>query len=239
MKQTRFGELSAVVTGGTDREGGGKGPIVVLMHGFGAPGTDLVPLWRVLDAPKDTRYVFPAAPHVLDFGFGDARAWWMIDMMALERAMRSGTPRVIADGVPEGLPEARGLMTAALADIAAKMGPAPMFLGGFSQGAMLAMDVALHTELPLAGVALLSGSLVARDEWIPRMPARRGLRIMQSHGVSDAVLPFSLAEELRDLLVAAGTAHRFVPFRGGHEIPPEVTDALGALLRGESPTSPA
>ncbi len=235
MKQMRFGELSAVVTGGTDREGGGDGPIVVLMHGFGAPGTDLVPLWRVLDAPPGTRFVFPAAPHVLDFGFGDARAWWMIDMMAYERAIRTGTPRVIADGVPDGLPEARALLSAALTDIVAKMGPSPLYLGGFSQGAMLAMDVALHTELPLAGVALLSGSLVARDEWIPRMPARRGLRIMQSHGRSDTVLPFALAEELRDLLVAAGTSHRFVPFRGGHEIPPEVTDALGELLRGESP----
>lgn len=42
MKEERFGELLArVVVGGTDRAGSGTGPVVVLMHGFGAPGYDL------------------------------------------------------------------------------------------------------------------------------------------------------------------------------------------------------
>ena len=39
MKELTLGTLRARLCGGTDREGGGTGPVVILMHGFGAPGT--------------------------------------------------------------------------------------------------------------------------------------------------------------------------------------------------------
>ena len=88
MREAIFGGLRVRITGGSDREGGrkGEGPTVVLLHGFGAPGDDLVPLWRVLDVPREVRFVFPAAPLPLDMGYGDARAWWLIDMERIERA---------------------------------------------------------------------------------------------------------------------------------------------------------
>ena len=62
MNRTILGGLHAVVTGGTDGQGGGDGPVVVLLHGFGAPGDDLVPLTRFLAVPRAVRFVFPAAP---------------------------------------------------------------------------------------------------------------------------------------------------------------------------------
>ncbi|MGH7282639.1 MAG: hypothetical protein ACRELY_14020, partial [Polyangiaceae bacterium] len=65
MKQRDFGGLRAILAGGTDREGGGDGSVLVLMHGFGAPGDDLVSLWRVIDAPRGTRFIFPEAPIAL------------------------------------------------------------------------------------------------------------------------------------------------------------------------------
>ena len=37
MREERFGGITVRLTGGDDREGGGDGPLVVLMHGFGAP----------------------------------------------------------------------------------------------------------------------------------------------------------------------------------------------------------
>ena len=39
-----------------------------------------------------------------------------------------------------------------------------------------------------------------------------------------------VAERLRDMLREAGIDVSFVPFRGGHEIPPAVLDALGLYL---------
>jgi phospholipase/carboxylesterase len=44
MRVDKLGGLTVRLTGGTDGKGGGNGPLVVLLHGFGAPGDDLVPL---------------------------------------------------------------------------------------------------------------------------------------------------------------------------------------------------
>ena len=67
MRQLKLGTLTAHVTGGTDRDGGGAGPVVVLLHGYGAPGTDLVPLWRELAVPHEVRFVFPEQGQRLEF----------------------------------------------------------------------------------------------------------------------------------------------------------------------------
>jgi hypothetical protein len=39
MTKRRLGPLEAIVTGGSDRAGGGTGPVVVPLHGFGARPT--------------------------------------------------------------------------------------------------------------------------------------------------------------------------------------------------------
>ena len=44
MKDTQLGGLRCRMTGGTDGSGGGNGPLLILLHGFGAPGDDLVAL---------------------------------------------------------------------------------------------------------------------------------------------------------------------------------------------------
>src|SRR5688572_886129 len=108
MRRETIAGLEVVLAGGTDRAGGGSGPLVVLLHGFGAPGEVLVPLWRILEAPPATRFVFPAAPLELDMGFGgDSRAWWMIDLEKLQLAMVSGRRIDLGDEVPAGLSAAR------------------------------------------------------------------------------------------------------------------------------------
>jgi phospholipase/carboxylesterase len=139
LKRTKIGDLDVVLTGGTDREGGGDGPVVVLLHGFGAPGEDLVGLWRVLRVPPETRFVFPAALLSLaSEGYGPGRAWWRIDMAAIQR----GEPRLVTE-VPNGLAEARGAVNAVLDQIEQgwKVPSSRIVLGGFSQGAMLSLDV--------------------------------------------------------------------------------------------------
>jgi len=227
MKQQELGGLKTVVTGE------GNGPVVVLMHGFGAPGDDLVSLHRVIAAPAGTRFVFPEAPIALGGPFGGGRAWWSIDMMQLQRDVMSGNLAAMVDRVPEQLDVSRALVNALLDDIGTKLGTprSRIVLGGFSQGSMLAMDVALRAEKPLAGVVLLSSTLIAAKEWRPLMPSRKGLPVFQSHGQEDPVLPFEIAEMLRDELIAAKLDVTWIPFRGGHGIPPQVIDGLGPFLQ--------
>ena len=232
MRSLKLAGLTVRITGGTDREGGGDGPLVVLLHGFGAPGDDLVPLWRQLDVPRSTRFAFPEAPLELSGGYGDARAWWMIDVVALERAVREGTLRDRSKEVPEGMAEAREQIMAMLSELERELSAEPqkVVLGGFSQGAMLSCDVALRSDRPLLGLVLMSGTLLAENEWTALAPQRRGLPVLQSHGRDDPLLSYAQAEQLRDLLRGAGLVVRFEPFNGGHGIAPNVLDALGVFI---------
>jgi phospholipase/carboxylesterase len=232
MRETKLGPLTVRIAGGDDHNGGGDGPVVVLMHGFGAPGADLVALHRVLDVAREVRWVFPAAPLEMPAPYGmDSRAWWMIDIAALDRAMATGEIRDLSRSHPEGLTEARAQVIEMLDALDRELAPQKLVLGGFSQGAMLALDTALHDDRALAGLVLWSGTLLAEDEWVPRLAARKGTRVIQSHGSADRLLPFSLAERLRDHLKTAGWEHTWVPFRGMHEIPHSVLDATAAFLR--------
>lgn len=206
--------------------------ITVLLHGFGAPGDDLVGLAPMVAAP--TRFVFPEAPLRLGGLYGDARAWWPLDLAALEARLRAGAARTIAtDEVPDGLPEARAQVAKLVEEVAARFAVAPerIVLGGFSQGAMLALDVALHATAALAGVVVMSGTFVAGSEWIPRLPNLANKPVFQSHGRQDPLLPFSLAELLADRLRQAGVRVDWHPFDGGHTIPPRVLGELAAFLR--------
>lgn len=203
----------------------------VLLHGFGAPGDDLVSLAGELDAP--VRLVFPAAPLSLGGLYGDSRAWWLLDLARLEDELRSGALRDRRGEIPDGLAEARDRVMRFLDQLAERFAIAPdrLVLGGFSQGAMLSLDVALHRAAPPAGLILMSGTLIAEAAWQPRMAQLASVPVMMSHGQYDALLPFAVAEILRDRLVAAGAAVDWHPFPGGHEIPRAALDGAGKLLR--------
>ena len=225
MRRVKIADLESVMMG----DEGEGGPLVVLLHGFGAPGEDLVPLGEALNLSAETRFIFPAAPNVIDGGW-DGRAWWMIDMMKLQMSLMTGNVRDLARDVPEGLAEARALMSAFLDEVETRFRPSKWVLGGFSQGAMLSLDVMLHREKTPNGLVLLSGTLLAEDLWLPRMAAKKSVPIFQSHGTHDPILPFAAAEQLRDHLTQAGATVDWVPFRGQHEIPPPVMRGLHAFL---------
>ena len=210
---------------------------VVLLHGFGAPGDDLVALGQYIAAP--VRFVFPEAPIELGGLYGDSRAWWRLDLARLEEDLRTGKIHDRRAEVPEGLDAVRGQMMQFLDDVHERfaLDTKQLALGGFSQGAMLALDIALHREVPPAALVLMSGTLLAEPVWQPRMPRLSGMPVFQSHGLHDALLPFSIAELLRDELRGAGAKVDWCAFHGGHEIPPAVLDGVGTLLAATGNTS--
>jgi phospholipase/carboxylesterase len=208
--------------------------VVVLLHGFGAPGDDLVPLANYLGAPK-VGWAFPEAPLELHGLYGDARAWWMIDLARFEQQAARGQLLDRVGEVPDGLAPARAAVIGMLAALAAETGVPDerVVLGGFSQGAMVSLDVLLHTERAFAGALLMSGTFIAEPLWAPRMAARAGLPVLMSHGQQDPLLPLAASELLRDRLRAAGLDVEWLPFAGGHAIPPQVLAAAGLLIRSK------
>ena len=117
------------------------------MHGFGAPGTDLVGLWRVLDVPRNVRFAFPEAPHEIP-GMPGARAWWMLDLQRAEAAMAEG-PRSYANEIPDGMEKATDQVVGMLESLQAGLGVSNelLIVGGFSQGSMVACNAVFTRDV--------------------------------------------------------------------------------------------
>jgi phospholipase/carboxylesterase len=236
MDEAILGGLRCRLVGGTP----GSGNLgVLLCHGYGAPGDDLVSLAPEVFRVDPTlegrvRFIFPEAPLALSpMGPWESRAWWPLDERVLDATITRGAPLDGPRDLPAELPALRATMTSLLADLATREGipTSRLVLGGFSQGAMLATEITLRLPESPAGLVVFSGTLLTADDWKTLAPSRRGLPTVISHGRQDPLLSFRTAEELRDLLAEGGLAVRFVPFDGPHTIGPEAFVAFVELLR--------
>jgi phospholipase/carboxylesterase len=184
-------------------------------------------------ALQDTLFVFPAAP--LSLGgpaFFESRAWWELDVAAIEQAMARGEFREFRSEIPEGLASARKKLQSVVEEIlrTTGLGMDRLVLGGFSQGAMLATDLTLRLEEAPAGLCVLSGTLLCEKEWTQRALKRSQLPVLQSHGRQDPILPFQGALWLQEMLEGAGVTVEFHPFEGPHTIPESVLTATASFL---------
>lgn len=212
--------------------------LVVFGHGYGASGEDLVPFVPELleREPRlaTVRFAFPAGPVSLgQAAWGDARAWWPLDWMKMSTLSRSPEGRAqLRDETPQGMASARRKLQGCVEALLAGTGLSPerVVLGGFSQGAMLATDLALSWEQRPAALVALSSVLLSAERWRALAPRRAGLPVIQSHGRQDPILPYSEGEALRDFLTAAGLAVEFIPFDGPHTVHPDALDRVAQLL---------
>ncbi|TVQ27106.1 MAG: phospholipase [Spirochaetaceae bacterium] len=203
-------------------------PTVVLCHGFGANMHDLAAIAGEATAPS-YRWIFPQAPAEIP-GYPAGRAWFPRTPGELLQFASGADFHDLAGMDPDGLrasgEELIDLLTSVGTDLSRTV------IGGFSQGAMVAIEAVLSAaggELP-AGLAVLSGSLIAANRWAGMAPGIAKVPVFQSHGTVDPVLPFEQATRLREVLIGAGASVDFVEFAGGHGVPPEVVDRLGAFI---------
>jgi len=211
-------ELAVTWVGDRD----GDGPLLLLMHGYGAPANDLVPLARSLRerVGPSLRIALPGAP--IDLGRG--RAWWL-PSPGPRPADRS---RERPDGIEAATRDIVRLLTRWSGE--GRSIPERTVIAGFSQGGMLAMEVGLHSDPPLAGIGNLSGGSLDEDAWMLRAPSAPP--IFWSHGRRDRVLDYGAAARLSDRFAEAGAPVTWLPFDGGHAIPPVVSSAWADFLRG-------
>lgn len=236
---------------------------IVLCHGFGADEADLVPLAQTLDAATPLRLAFPRAPHAFPPAWGPGRAWFPdtapeiasfvtgelfahldeLDPPSLADAGRSLAETVdtlvAGDGHSGDGERPRPDEGEANADDAAgsRAGGRRLFVGGFSQGAMVAAEAMLAAGLRADGLIVLSGALIAAGRWCSLVGSRplAGVPVFQSHGDADPVLPFESGARLGELLDTAGAPRTFVRFSGGHGIPPEVPERLSSWIDAGCP----
>lgn len=212
--------------------------LAFLCHGFGAPGDDLVSIASELInfspfVANNIRFVFPAAPVDLSaHGVPGARAWWMIDMEELNRCSMTGEFRDLENTIPEGMAEARDAFIEVVETLKSEnnMSYKEIVLGGFSQGSMLCTETFLNLPETVAGACLWSSTLINQADWRQKIPQHKSIKIVQSHGQQDPILPYALAEKLQSIWNENKIENTFIPFQGQHQIPWESIEAYVRLL---------
>jgi phospholipase/carboxylesterase len=213
-------------------EHGGTGPpTLVLLHGYGSSADQWERFTKTIRWPATGRFVFPQAPGLTlpPDGPPGGRGWWHLDLAS--HIPRGESMPDLSATQPPGIKVAASLVEDLLGRLGRSPG-GPIVLGGYSQGAMVASEVAFRSDTPLRGLVLLSGTIVDEASWERNWSRRRGLPVFIAHGRADRVLPFAAAERLRLKFEAAGLKVTWCPFEGGHEIPAKVVIALNEFIDG-------
>jgi phospholipase/carboxylesterase len=164
--------------------GGAPRSLVILLHGYGSNGDDLiglVPYWR--DALPHTLFLAPDAPQPCP-GAPGGRQWWPLTSLS---------PEARAAGVRVSAPALNAYIDSQLA--AHGLSEDRLALVGFSQGTMMALHVGPRRANALAGIIGYSGMLAdpeALGEELQTKPP-----ILLVHGDADDVLPISALHQAK------------------------------------------
>ena len=198
---------------------------VILLHGYAMRPHDLEPFAHSLGIPA--RFLLPTAPLSAPMG---GHSWWDIDEPQRLSDLSRG-PRDLANFHPPQHWSARQRFLDFCRASRAKTQSRVLAICGFSQGGMVACDAVLCGQLQVDGLAMLSSSRVAVDEWRQYQRQLVDLPVLVSHGRNDMDLSFAAGEALRDFHLAGRAEVTWVPFDGGHEIPLLVWRRLRQFLK--------
>ena len=192
--------------------------LVVLLHGVGADGTDLIGLAPGLAARlPHAAFVAPDGPEPCDMApFG--RQWF---------SLRDRRPAALLAGVQASLPVLNDFLEAELTSFG--LGPSALALVGFSQGTMLALYAALRRAPAVAAVLGYSGALLGAE----RLPAEVVSRppVFLVHGDADEIVPLQALHAAVRGLQAADVPVQWAVRPGlGHGIDPSSIEHGAAFL---------
>jgi phospholipase/carboxylesterase len=203
---------------------GKRAPLLVLLHGAGREGVDMVERFKpeadrrgvILLAPKSGGITWDTVLHFNpDYG-----------SFAPIAKLPPTNPPVAFGADIKRVDKALSLLLEHVA-----VDPSRIGLLGFSDGATYALAIGPRNPALFSTVIALSPGFA-----FPTMRKGRDQRIFLAHGTEDRVLPFIGSK--RDIvpnLIRHGHKVTFVRFRGGHEVPPDIAaQAIDFFLGEES-----
>lgn len=198
--------------------GGKPSSLVVLLHGYGSNGEDLIslaPYWS--KALPNTQFVSPNAPEPVPMAPGGYQ-WFPISRLD-PREVETGVAR--ASGVLEKFID-RELERYQIA-------PERLALVGFSQGTMMALHVGLRRQR-LGAILGFSGALPAAGKL--KEEAKSKPPVLLVHGDQDDMIPVSALFAAAEGLAAAGIGAQWhVSYGVPHSIGPDGLQLGGEFLR--------
>ncbi|GAB1595696.1 phospholipase/carboxylesterase [Lysobacter sp. PAGU 2638] len=181
--------------------------LLVLLHGVGADETQLAALGA--RAPAGTLVALPRGYRSIS---GGRTGWYRV-------GISDDGLQVVEDEEAE----ARSRLVDFVAQLQSHFDvpPALTWVGGFSQGGILAASAALTSPGCVAGFVMIAGRLLPDLEPVD-VDAVRSLDALIVHGRDDDTLALDDARDAASQLEALGIATSFVVQDGGHEL----TDAM-------------
>ncbi len=199
--------------------------LVVLLHGYGANGDDLIALgeeWRRW--LPDAAFVAPNAPEAIPGMYGGLQ-WFPLTMRDPGERWR---------GVVAARPALDRFLDAEL--VRYRLGPGRLVLVGFSQGTMMALHVGLRRAAAPAAVVGYSG-LLAGPEHLGEITVRPPVLLI--HGEADDLIPADALHMAREQLAHAGVGVEWHVRPGlGHGIDP-VGQLIAAQFMAQALRGPA
>jgi phospholipase/carboxylesterase len=171
--------------------GGAPQQLVVLCHGLGADGRDLIdlaPAWGA--ALPHAAFASPDAPEACDMG-GMGRQWF---------SLQNRAPAILVSEIVRARPALDGFIDAELARLDL---PATAYaLMGFSQGAMMVLYTGLRRFAAPRAILAYSGALVAPD--LLAAERNNAAPVLLVHGVADSVVEVARSRAAETALHDAG-----------------------------------
>ena len=202
--------LPKIINGASLKPGSGAAPkqIVLLLHGYGSSGTDMIalaPHWQY--ALPDALFLAPHAPQrcgMMSTGY----QWWGLSGFA---------PSALAAGAASAAPAIDAFIDRKLEQYG--LSEEDLALVGFSQGTMMALHVGLRRPRAVAALVGYSGMLTATTGIEHTGFAKPPVLLI--HGTADPVVPiaalYNAESELKRLgvpvttHVSPGVAHSVDP----------------------------
>ena len=200
------------------KKAGDARELVVLLHGLGADGNDLIGLApQITPVLPKAAFVSPHAPFPCDMApFG--RQWF---------SLQSREPAAVLEGVRAATEHLNAFIDKELADHG--LGDDRLALIGFSQGTMMALHVAPRRSRPAAAVIGFSGMLAGGDLLASEIECRPPVLLV--HGEADEVVGFGAMAAAQDTLKANGVTVSALARPGlGHGIDQAGLGAAMAML---------
>lgn len=187
--------------------GDGPFPTIVAFHGWGASAHDLIGLAPIFDGGRSI-VLCPQGPVAFDAGTGAVGYGWF--------PLASGRPPDPAE-LQKGVDAIQGFLDQALA--AHAVDRRKIVLLGFSQGGVMAYELALRAPGSYAGLVALSSWLPTElVESISSSPELENLPTLVIHGTQDSMISVEQARQSRDALAKLGVPTSYREYEMGHEI---------------------